>query len=124
MLLVFLFFILLCSIFFFFFFQAEDGIRDLYVTGVQTCALPISNRLVKTMLGGWQTSGIVTLESGLPLNIGVSGKQGGNALPNATNRPNLVGKISYPQTVSTTGQQIIQYLDPSAFALPAIGTFG
>src|SRR2546430_9033432 len=27
---------------FFFFFQAEDGIRDLTVTGVQTCALPIS----------------------------------------------------------------------------------
>src|SRR5688572_33299775 len=30
------------SFFFFFFFQAEDGIRDLTVTGVQTCALPIS----------------------------------------------------------------------------------
>src|SRR2546427_6190785 len=30
-------FLLLC----FFFFQAEDGIRDLTVTGVQTCALPI-----------------------------------------------------------------------------------
>src|SRR5437660_7234594 len=30
---------LLCS--FFFFFQAEDGIRDGHVTGVQTCALPI-----------------------------------------------------------------------------------
>src|SRR2546428_10411073 len=29
----------------FFFFQAEDGIRDLIVTGVQTCALPISSRL-------------------------------------------------------------------------------
>src|SRR5256886_17684859 len=28
----------------FFFFQAEDGIRDLTVTGVQTCALPISCR--------------------------------------------------------------------------------
>ena len=27
---------------FFFFFQAEDGIRDDLVTGVQTCALPIS----------------------------------------------------------------------------------
>src|SRR5256885_5693669 len=27
---------------FFFFFQAEDGIRDYKVTGVQTCALPIS----------------------------------------------------------------------------------
>src|SRR5438874_10687470 len=33
--------IVLFFVFFFFFFQAEDGIRDLYVTGVQTCALPI-----------------------------------------------------------------------------------
>src|SRR5260221_10373946 len=32
--------------FFFFFFQAEDGIRDHCVTGVQTCALPISPRLI------------------------------------------------------------------------------
>src|SRR5436309_6051651 len=30
--------------YFFFFFQAEDGIRDFHVTGVQTCALPISRR--------------------------------------------------------------------------------
>src|SRR5690606_39831542 len=27
-----------------FFFRAEDGIRDFHVTGVQTCALPISNK--------------------------------------------------------------------------------
>src|SRR2546425_7637363 len=32
----------LLSFVFFFFFQAEDGIRDKLVTGVQTCALPIS----------------------------------------------------------------------------------
>src|SRR5690625_5693867 len=31
----------LASLFLFFFFQAEDGIRDGHVTGVQTCALPI-----------------------------------------------------------------------------------
>src|SRR2546426_12404470 len=31
-----------CILLFFFFFQAEDGIRDYKVTGVQTCALPIS----------------------------------------------------------------------------------
>src|SRR5256885_2781588 len=31
-----------CHAFYFFFFQAEDGIRDYKVTGVQTCALPIS----------------------------------------------------------------------------------
>src|SRR5690606_40670624 len=35
---------LICFFFFFFFFQAEDGIRDFHVTGVQTCALPISAR--------------------------------------------------------------------------------
>src|SRR5690349_24598308 len=39
--------------FFFFFFQAEDGIRDLYVTGVQTCALPICSRRSKP---GWSSS--------------------------------------------------------------------
>src|SRR5206468_9862229 len=35
---------------FFFFFQAEDGIRDLIVTGVQTCALPISAGIAVTRL--------------------------------------------------------------------------
>src|SRR5207237_7242097 len=35
---------------FFFFFQAEDGIRDSSVTGVQTCALPIWQRLALKVL--------------------------------------------------------------------------
>src|SRR3989454_11176800 len=34
---------------FFFFFQAEDGIRDYKVTGVQTCALPISRVALEEM---------------------------------------------------------------------------
>src|SRR5690606_40728480 len=33
-----------CFLLFVFFFQAEDGIRDFHVTGVQTCALPIFSR--------------------------------------------------------------------------------
>src|SRR5207302_5049648 len=33
--------VLCVCVLFFFFFQAEDGIRDFHVTGVQTCALPI-----------------------------------------------------------------------------------
>src|SRR2546430_4116714 len=45
-----------CSISFFcFFFQAEDGIRDLTVTGVQTCALPICSAPVVSEL--WETTG-------------------------------------------------------------------
>src|SRR2546426_9337910 len=38
-----------CWSYFFFFFQAEDGIRDYKVTGVQTCALPISG---EQLVGG------------------------------------------------------------------------
>src|SRR5438046_5434299 len=47
--------------FFFFFFQAEDGIRDWSVTGVQTCALPIC--------GSWsfyETPGDGSSPSGMP----------------------------------------------------------
>ncbi len=81
------------------------------------------SRLLKTTLGGWQVSGIVTMESGIPINIGLTGGQGGNGLPNATNRPNLVGKISYPSTVGA-GDHVIQYLDPTVFVDPAVGAFG
>ena len=44
----FLFFVLFVS--FFFFFQAEDGIRDIGVTGVQTCALPIYYVLIQRVV--------------------------------------------------------------------------
>jgi hypothetical protein len=76
-----------------------------------------SNRLLKSTVGGWQVSGIVTLESGLPLNIGLTGAQSNNNLPNGTNRPNLTGRVSYPQTVN-------EWFDPSAFSAPAIGAWG
>src|SRR6266478_8592060 len=51
----FFFFFFLCEEgcrIFFFFFQAEDGIRDLTVTGVQTCALPIWPGLDVTIVSG------------------------------------------------------------------------
>jgi len=75
------------------------------------------SRLVKTALGGWQVSGIVTLSSGLPINIGLSGNQSGNGLPAASNRPNLTGSVSYPHTVA-------QWFDKTAFTAPAVGAFG
>src|SRR5258707_5991727 len=40
-----------------FFFQAEDGIRDIGVTGVQTCALPIFDRLRGRALDGTDLTG-------------------------------------------------------------------
>src|SRR5690606_39563254 len=50
-------------LFFFFFFQAEDGIRDFHVTGVQTCALPIYNppELIFIELKGYNSGATIPL---------------------------------------------------------------
>src|SRR5205807_7576335 len=45
-------------LFFFFFFQAEDGIRDYKVTGVQTCALPICVDFAILIFGRFQQARI------------------------------------------------------------------
>src|SRR2546430_8858725 len=52
----------------FFFFQAEDGIRDLTVTGVQTCALPIYRQ--------WHPARHLDAEPGQPADLrGIVGEQ-------------------------------------------------
>jgi len=86
-----------------------------------------TSRLVKTMLGGWQVSGIVVAESGVPVDLHMGGKQSNNGIPNANNRPDLIGKISYPHndvTCTPACFQQIQYIDPSGFGAPAIGDWG
>src|SRR5690349_23549315 len=47
-----------------FFFQAEDGIRDLYVTGVQTCALPIYGSRARSATGNASSSTAITMSTG------------------------------------------------------------
>src|SRR5260370_26649255 len=63
--------------FFFFFFQAEDGIRDSSVTGVQTCALPIC-RPYLWGLGAFGQQGVVRimeiLRAELAADMGMAGK--------------------------------------------------
>src|SRR5215813_1370412 len=57
----------MCGFFFFFFFQAEDGIRDADVTGVQTCALPIFSTAARGQTTGFNgTSFAASLEGGYP----------------------------------------------------------
>src|SRR3712207_6885652 len=80
---------------FFFFFQAEDGIRDIGVTGVQTCALPISAVPLKTMFARspiptLSVSGVVSFETGR-----LSPVSEASAVCSATERINRpsVGKI-------------------------------
>src|SRR2546425_1313268 len=73
------------SCFCFFFFQAEDGIRDKLVTGVQTCALPISPLLHVRLDRGGQR-----LPAGIRGTTGSSGARGRElaerALPGASSR--------------------------------------
>lgn len=76
-----------------------------------------SNRFLKSAVGGWEISGIVTMTSGLPINPQLTGGQSGNGLPNATNRPNQVTSVSYPHTAGA-------WFNANAFALPAVGAWG
>src|SRR5690606_39928871 len=46
------------------FFQAEDGIRDFHVTGVQTCALPIYGRVAGLDVPGADLDGRVAVDLG------------------------------------------------------------
>src|SRR5216684_1958552 len=65
-----------CFVHYVFFFQAEDGIRDVAVTGVQTCALPIFGNAVAvelsiqgTFLGPLETPAGIVQPTGAKVDI-------------------------------------------------------
>ncbi|MFZ0958596.1 MAG: hypothetical protein WAN60_19805, partial [Candidatus Sulfotelmatobacter sp.] len=70
------------------------------------------SRLLKATLGGWQFSGIVTEESGAPVNIGVNGETAGSIISNSGTRPNLTGSISYPRSKNGT---TVTWFNPASF---------
>src|SRR2546426_12845193 len=86
--------------FFFFFFQAEDGIRDYKVTGVQTCALPISMKLFAFPMGVPPNGGTVPLLSEFGL-AGILETFGGALL--------LVGLFTRPVAFLLSGEMAVAY---------------
>jgi hypothetical protein len=78
-----------------------------------------SNMMTKKLLGGWELSGIVTMESGTPLNITLNGSQSSNGLASATNRPDLNGNVSYPGSVGPG----LNFFTGN-FTNPALGAWG
>src|SRR5438445_4384676 len=68
---------LLLDVLFFFFFQAEDGIRDIGVTGVQTCALPISTSPSTVLVVDADTDDRRDDEEGEDVRAGVDDEHGG-----------------------------------------------
>jgi hypothetical protein len=76
-----------------------------------------SNHFLKTGLGGWELSAIGTMESGLAMTAYLGGTYGGNGIPGASNRPNVVGPLSYPHTIG-------EWFNTSIFQAPIPGTWG
>src|SRR5688572_32535015 len=78
-------------LFFFFFFQAEDGIRDLTVTGVQTCALPIStaSRSIRRTTS-WSNP---TTRSGSPIRRSASSARSEEHTSELQSQSNLVCRL-------------------------------
>jgi len=88
-----------------------------------------SNHALRTALGGWELSGIVTGETGPPENLAINGTNVASVFPggDASNRPNVIpGTITYPHTPVVSSGKVtgIQWVNPAAFSSPAPGTWG
>ncbi len=76
-----------------------------------------ANRILDTVIGGWEVSGFFTLQSGFPLQV----TQSGGTLWNGTQRPNLIGD---PATSGSIYDRLSNYFNQASFSRPAPDTFG
>lgn len=70
----------------------------------------------KRVLGGWQLSGVTTIQSGRPLNLGIQGDAAG--IGQGGQRPDLIG--DWRESAGTARR----WFNPAAFGDPAQGAFG
>jgi hypothetical protein len=75
------------------------------------------NRLVNALVGGWEVSGIATVQSGVPMHL----TQDAGVLWDATQRPNLIGD---PSLAGPVHQKLDQYFNVAAFSRPANDVLG
>jgi hypothetical protein len=77
--------------------------------------------LLRSVAGGWQLNGLVTMRSGFPVNL-VSGR---DVLLSGTpgQRLNVIGEHRLPED-RTTGEKVLAWFDPAAFARPSTGNHG
>jgi outer membrane receptor protein involved in Fe transport len=83
--------------------------------------LRFSDRLAESLLGGWNLSGILQVQSGFPFTVtsGVDNARTGTG----GQRPDQLKDWHLPDDRSR-GEKILRWFDTSAFALNALGTFG
>lgn len=83
-----------------------------------------SNVLVRSVLGGWEHSGIMTTDSGGPFTV-LAGKDMSQTGLNHDRAVQVAGVDPYKHGACTTSSAHCEtWLNPDAFALPATGTFG
>ncbi|MEO5897282.1 MAG: TonB-dependent receptor [Vicinamibacterales bacterium] len=81
-----------------------------------------SNAVLRSVLGGWQVSGVSTFQSGTPLNVVIQGDRANTTSPNQ--RPDVVGNPSVNCESNPSGLGLINCIDPAAFVIPAQFTYG
>lgn len=85
-----------------------------------------SNGLVKAIFGGWQVSGILSVQSGTPIGFTADGATlrapGNTQRPNLNGTPTVYGTIG-PRPTGNTDNRLL-YFDPTVFSAPAAGVFG
>lgn len=108
----------------------DEGLSDynhtqVFVTSYvwQTPKLAKMNGFARSVLGSWETSGIFTGESGAPLNVTAGVDQSKTGI--GADRAQWAGGSPYKKgACSGTTAPCRQWLNRSAFSLPAVGTFG
>jgi hypothetical protein len=81
------------------------------------------NALLRYTVGGWQWSGIITAQTGQAFTVEAGKDQSQTGL--GTDRVSLVSGVNpYGGTACGSSAPCVNYLNPAAFVLPAIGTFG
>jgi hypothetical protein len=80
-----------------------------------------SKGVTQALLGGWSVNGILTLQTGIPFSVpaGVDRSLSGVGL----DRGDLIGQAT-TYNYKSVASKIAEYFNTSAFALPALGTFG
>jgi hypothetical protein len=76
-----------------------------------------SHVLLRQVLGGWQVSGVTTIESGRPFDVRI-----GQDVANTGHSPQRPDMISTP--TNSCGEVLINCIDASAFRMPAPFTYG
>jgi hypothetical protein len=79
------------------------------------------NALIRNAIGGWQLNGMISVQSGSPINVVNGSDIALSGTPNQ--RPNVIGDPRLPDGRSR-GEKIMGWFNAAAFAHPAKGTFG